>query len=345
MNKSTKRPVKPAVTKAPKITERSKAMHPRNVHNSGYDFPALVSCYSELAPFVSTNAYGNLSIDFALPQAVKALNAALLKYHYSIDFWDIPTGFLCPPIPGRVDYIHHIADLLAVKKAAKSRIPRGEKIRALDIGMGANAIYPLLGAQAYGWRFVGTDVDPVSLNNAQKIFNKNKALNKKLSCRLQPNAAHVFQGIMETTDRFDVTLCNPPFHASLAEASAGTARKVANLTANKMAKSAPENTQKPSAGVLNFGGQKAELWCEGGEQQFLRNMMTESKMFSTQCLWFTTLVSKKDNLPFALAQLQQLKAADVKVIDMHQGNKITRILAWTFLTSAQHHLWQQYREI
>ncbi|MFT5789700.1 MAG: 23S rRNA (adenine1618-N6)-methyltransferase [Shewanella sp.] len=348
MNKPKKKPTTPASVNTDKpATKLNKGMHPRNLHNAGYDFPALISSYGALKPFVSTNAYGNLSIDFSSPEAVKALNAALLKYHYAVDAWDIPAGFLCPPIPGRADYIHYIADLLAIKKSNKQRVPKGEKVRALDIGTGANVIYPLLGIQSYGWQFVGSDVDPVSINNAQQIFADNPELTNKFSSRLQCNGQHVFQGIIAKGDRFDVTLCNPPFHASLAEASAGTARKLTNLAANRAAKSGQESTAavtKSQPAELNFGGQKAELWCEGGERQFLSNMITESKLFAGQCLWFTSLVSKKENLKPAQSLLQKVKARDIKVIEMHQGNKITRILAWTFLTLEQQQLWQQYRD-
>lgn len=326
----------------------NKGMHPRNLHNAGYDFEALIDSYNELKPFVKPNDFGNLSIDFSSPNAVKALNAALLTYHYGVDYWDIPQGFLCPPIPGRADYIHHIADLLAVKKSSKSQIPKGNKISALDIGTGANVIYPLLGVQSYGWQFVGSDVDPVAIDNAQQIFARNPKISRKLRCRLQSNPQHVFSGIINQDDRFDVTLCNPPFHASLAEANAGTARKLTNLAANRAAKSSQKGSYKSTnmdTAVLNFGGQKAELWCDGGEKQFLGNMIRESHLFASQCLWFTTLVSKKENLQPAQAMLQKLKAYEVKVIDMHQGNKITRILAWTFLTVEQQLLWQKYREL
>ena len=58
------------------------------------------------------------------------LNRALLKADYGIDFWDIPPNYLCPPIPGRVDYIHHLADLLA--RSNNNEIPRGPQIKALD---------------------------------------------------------------------------------------------------------------------------------------------------------------------------------------------------------------------
>lgn len=344
-----------------------KGLHERNLHKDGYDFERLVAASPALSEFVRPNPYGNLSIDFADPLAVKALNFALLTSDYHIAYWDIPQGFLCPPIPGRVDYIHYLADLLSgnLSEAANdtvgekesgqnvpdsiavNRLPTGPKIKALDIGTGANGIYPLLGIQAYGWHFTASDIDPLSIANVQAIIDGNPNLKKKFIPRLQPDHQKVFAGIIQPNDRFDITLCNPPFHSSLAEASEGSQRKLKNLAANRTAKghgpkSVASVTHK-SAKDLNFGGQKAELWCDGGEKQFLLNMIRESKDFATQCLWFTSLVSKKENLKPSYAALEKMGAITVKTIDMAQGNKLTRVLAWSFLTQKQRALWAKYR--
>lgn len=374
-----KRQAKPETKLVTGATIEKKGLHQRNLHRSGYDFDKLTEASPALKPYVRPNPYGNLSIDFADAQAVKALNLALLQLHYGIEYWDIPTGFLCPPIPGRVDYLHYIADLLAgvesstlesksddlksgqnvpyasepdshssaPKQKHKSKPQKKMKINALDIGTGANGIYPLLGIQAYGWRFVASDVDPLSIENVNRIVERNKALQGKLQTRLQTDHQKVFHGIIQAGDRFDITLCNPPFHGSLSEASEGSLRKVKNLTANRAAKGhKPEpaaDKATPDANELNFGGQKAELWCEGGEKQFLANMICESKDFATQCLWFTSLVSKKENLQPCYAALEKAGAVTVKTIDMAQGNKLTRVLAWSFLTPKQRELWAKYR--
>jgi 23S rRNA (adenine1618-N6)-methyltransferase len=60
-------------------------------------------------------------------------------------------------------------------------------------------------------------------------------------------------------------------------------------------------------------------------------MIKESHTFSTQCRWFTSLVSKAENLKPATRLIRKLGAVDVREIEMKQGNKITRILAWTFI--------------
>ena len=133
-------------------------LHPRNLHQGRYNLEALSDTLPQLKEFLFVNQYGNLTLDFANPEAVKSLNQALLKHFYQVEFWDIPEGFLCPPIPGRADYIHFLADLLSQGKDGKS--PIGNKIKVLDIGTGANLIYPILGNSIYGWSFVGSELNP-----------------------------------------------------------------------------------------------------------------------------------------------------------------------------------------
>lgn len=288
--------------------ETKSGLHPRNRFRTRYDFPKLIACSPALAAFVKPNAYGDDSIDFANPQAVKTLNQALLKHAYGLQHWDISPGYLCPPIPGRSDYIHHLADLISLK--------RGPEVRVLDVGTGANCIYPLIGASEYGWSFVGAEMDAVALRWAKKLVTSNPSVADLIEFRLQKSAMNCFQGIIQSGERFDLTMCNPPFHASAAEAAAGTQRKLRNLGGKK--------------DVLNFGGRAGELWCEGGELAFIRRMIEESVAFAQSCGWFTTLVSKSEHLPRLEKTLRQVKAHEVKIIDMAQGQKKSRILAWRF---------------
>lgn len=312
----------------------TKNLHSRNPHNRGYDYASLVSSYSALKPFVRINDHGNESIDFSDPNAVKALNGALLKHHYSIDDWDIPAGYLCPPIPGRVDYIHYVADLLGVKELQKIGFPSSVSVRMLDIGTGANGIYSLLASRVYGWDCTASDIDPFSLENVSSILSENPDLEGRIQLRLQSDNSYIFNGIIQPGESYDVSVCNPPFHASLEEALKGSQKKQDNLVRNQKGKS-----KKPSEGeaeggelTLNFGGQKAELWCNGGEMRFLRKMIKESKGFGQQCRWFTTLVSKSENLKPCHKLLRKVEASQIKEIKMKQGNKITRVLAWTFVS-------------
>ena len=307
------------------------ALHPRNRHRARYDFPQLVHSYSELAAFVQRNKFGDESIDFANPAAVKALNRALLLHFYGITNWDIPAGYLCPPIPGRADYLHYLADLLADGNGGV--VPRGPAVRVLDVGMGANCIYPIIGHQEYGWQFVGTEIDPVAMHSAQQIVEGNPALAGAVEGRFQPNKSHVFLGIIQPGEVFDLTLCNPPFHTSAAEAAAGTRRKLTNLGGRT---AGPRGAQP----ILNFGGQNTELWCVGGEEAFVRRMITESARLPITSRWFTTLIAKKDTLPSIYRALYQAAAVEVRTVDMAQGQKKSRLVAWTFLTPEQQEAWR-----
>lgn len=305
-------------------------LHPRNPHRERYPFDLLTAACPELKPFVLLSPAAEWTIDFADPEAVKWLNKALLKHYYGVQEWDIPPGYLCPPVPGRADYLHHIADLLAASN--KGKIPKGKQVKCLDVGVGANCIYPIIGAKVYGWSFVGTDIDPVAIASAQKIIASNPALTPLVECRLQPDAKSIFNGMIRDREYFDLTVCNPPFHDSPEAAQAGSIRKVTNLTQKK--------TNQP---VLNFGGQNAELWCEGGELAFIQRMIQESRQFGQSCYWFSTLVSKQSNLKDLYAALEKAGVSDHKTLPMAQGNKISRVLAWTFLNPKQQAAWQMLR--
>jgi 23S rRNA (adenine1618-N6)-methyltransferase len=308
-------------------TVKSK-LHPRNKNRERYDFKQLIAVCPELNEFVRENPYGDESIDFSDAKAVKVLNTAILKNNYGLGYWDIPANYLCPPIPGRADYIHYAADILS--NCNSGIIPTGSSINCLDVGVGANCIYPIIGSMEYGWNFVGADIDPTAINSATRIVNQNPALTERVSLRLQANPKNILTGIIQPDERFDLTVCNPPFHASAAEAQAGTLRKQSKL-----------NTQKAESPKLNFGGQSNELWCEGGEVAFLKTMIHESKQFAKTCFWFTSLVSKSERLPLIYKFLKQVDATEVQTISMGQGNKVSRIIAWTFLSKKEQKEWIQ----
>jgi 23S rRNA (adenine1618-N6)-methyltransferase len=304
-----------------------KNLHPRNQHRLGYDFDSLIQILPELKNFVGINEHQIQTLDFSNPDAVKALNKALLLAYYDIQFWEIPSTFLCPPIPGRVDYIHYLADLLA--QSNNGVIPKGESVQGLDIGVGANCIYPILGNAVYGWSFVGTDIDEKAIQNCKKIIEKNPKLIDAISLQLQTEPRFIFKNIMESEDKFAFTICNPPFHNSKEEATKVALRKVNNL-----------NNDKATSPVLNFGGQNAELWCPGGELGFITQMIYESAKYPMHCLWYTTLVSKQAHLNSLYKTLNKVNAANITTIDMAQGQKTSRILAWTFLTEKQQKEWK-----
>lgn len=297
--------------------QKKSRLHPRNKNKNKYDLKALTKISRDLKSFIQPNKYGMESIDFSDARAVKSLNTAILNHYYGIKFWNFPAQNLTPPIPGRADYIHHIADLLAEGNSGTT--PQGDQITCLDIGVGASCIYPIIGVIEYGWNFIGADVDPKSIASSENIIKENLSLKGKIECRLQTNPKNIFFGIMEKDEKIDITICNPPFHSSKEEALKGTRRKVKNLTG--------KNTKSPQ---LNFAGVSNELIFKGGEYVFIHNMIKESKAFAKNVTWFTTLVSKQSNLKGLHNALIKVGAKEVKEIPMGTGNKITRLLAWRY---------------
>tara|TARA_R110002124_G_scaffold133227_1_gene295865 strand:- start:134 stop:1096 length:963 start_codon:yes stop_codon:yes gene_type:complete len=305
-------------------------LHPRNKNKERYDLLALLTGTPALKNHIAPNKYGEDSVDFSNPSAVKLLNKAILKHYYGIAHWEFPEENLCPPIPGRADYLHHIADLLSVHNFG--RIPTGKQITCFDIGVGANCIYPIIGVTEYDWNFIGSDIDEKSIASAQQIIEANPQLKDKIVCRLQTDPSDVFFRIIGKEEKIDMAICNPPFHSSAEEAIKGTKRKIKNLTGKE--------SKSP---LLNFAGVSKELICDGGEYKFIHNMIRESAKFSKNCFWFSTLVSKQSNLKGIYSALQKYGADQVKTIPMGTGNKSTRIVAWTFLSNEEQKEWQVAR--
>ena len=313
-----------------KSSSEKTRLHPRNKNRDRYDLSALTELNSELKQHIRPNKYGGKSINFSNPVAVRELNKSLLNHYYGIKNWEFPDDNLCPPIPGRADYIHHVADLLAENNL--SNIPKGDKVTCLDIGMGASCIYPLIGAVEYGWKFIASDIDEKAIKSAQKIINSNSLIKDNIECRLQKNKNSIFKNIINEDEKIDLIICNPPFHSSKEEAQKSTLRKLRNLSDKKLKKT-----------HVNFAGVSNEIIFDGGEIKFLENIINESKKYSKNCYWFSTLVSKQTNLKRTYKLIDKTGAYFIKTLPMGTGNKSTRIVAWTFLSKDEQVKWREDR--
>jgi 23S rRNA (adenine1618-N6)-methyltransferase len=310
--------------------EEKTRLHPRNKNRNRYDLSALVTLNPELKKYIIPNKYGGMSIEFSNPIAVRILNMSLLNHYYGIKNWDFPKNNLCPPIPGRADYIHHIADLLAENNFGK--IPKGDKITCLDIGMGASCIYPIIGTKEYDWKFIASDIDPKSIDSARKIIESNDILKNKIECRLQKNKNSIFKNILEKEDKIDLVICNPPFHSSKEDAQKSTLRKLRNLSDKKVKKN-----------HVKFAGVNNEIIFEGGEIKFIENIINESKLYAKNCYWFSTLVSKQSNLKKTYKLIDRTGAYFVNTIPVGAGNKSRRLVAWTFQSKDAQNKWREER--
>ena len=184
-----------------------------------------------------------------------------------------------------------------------------------------------------GVALLSTGGTATALRAADAIVRAN-GLQAAIELRHQPRADAVFAGVVQPDERFHVSLCNPPFHASARAAAAGSERKWGNLGRDARAARAPS---------LNFGGQSNELWCPGGEVGFVTRMIDDSARIATQVRWVTSLVSKAESLPPLRRRLQAAGARDVREVAMGQGNKRSRFLAWSFVDAPQREAWRAPR--
>ncbi len=297
-------------------------MHPENPHRTPYNFNRLRRANPDLNPFIFMNQHWKETIDFANPEAVFQLNKALLLHHYRLDTYALLRPHLCPAVPGRADYLYQIKNLLEDGFGRKNE-QENTPLRVLDIGVGANCIYPIIGAQGLGWQMVGVDICESSVEAAQKIIAGTEGLAEKIEIRYQENNANIFNEAIKKDEFFDLTICNPPFHASAEEAQKARTRKLGNLSTNKQLTKSEKQTQ-------NFGGKANELWCNGGEALFIKRMIKQSISHKKQVSVFTTLVSNQSHLAKLYKQLDKAKATRT-TLPMTIGHKQSRVLAWTWL--------------
>ncbi|CBZ53483.1 hypothetical protein NCLIV_032700 [Neospora caninum Liverpool] len=276
--------------KAARYSCNNNRMHPRNRHSNGtVDYGALGEKYHDLKKYLAPKKHGGFSLDMTSTMALYELAKALMMEFYGLKF-ELPLShehFLVPCIPSRANYIHHMADLLvdveqegalhlalhgrdgdspAVRRAAQEAQPlRGKHIKVLDIGVGANCVYPLLGCAEYGWTFVGSDISKRSLELARENVNLN-GLGSCVHLRHQQDPVKFFSGVVENGEMFALSMCNPPFHESTDQVNVCPFR------------------------VLE--AQNHEIVCEGGELNFIMSMIRESREFCSQFMWFTSLVAR-----------------------------------------------------
>ncbi len=290
-------------------------MHSQNPYQNRYNFKRLVKHHVELEKHIVLNPSGEETINFSSSSAVYELNKALLLADFKLSDYQLTSGYLIPPIPGRLDYLLHLQEVLL----EKFNIGSNSKLRGLDIGTGANGIYSILGAQYFNWNMVGTESDKKAVDIAIANIQRTKALQNKVEIRHQDTKSFILKNIIHPQEQFDFTICNPPFHTSREDAIKGSLRKLKNLGTT---------TSKEDLS-LNFEGQANELWCNGGEALFIKRLIKESVLFKSQVRIFTSLVAKADNLTKIEKQLKKV-TANYHSIPMSQGHKKSRFIMWWF---------------
>eukprot|EP00210_Caulerpa_lentillifera_P001543 g1481.t1 len=244
------------------------------------------------------NNHGYSTMDFADPVATLQLTKTLLKEYYDIT-WDIPVGHLVPPLPCRAKYNAWIHDLLQLSS------PDRNSVRGLDIGCGANCIYPLLGAATYGWNFIGTDITAEAVLHANANRDRNPRIGHLINIiKIPESCQDILIPVVQEYGDFHFSMCNPPFFSSIEEAS---------------------QNQKTA-----FGGTMEEMVHPGGELAFVNKILQESIQLQAHIHWYTVMLGKKTTFKQIRAQLHSLGAVAIRTSTLLQG-KITRwTIAWSF---------------
>ncbi|CDR97394.1 Ribosomal RNA large subunit methyltransferase F [Babesia bigemina] len=234
--------------------------------------------------------------------------------------------YLAPCIPGRANYVHYAADLLHVShnlpdpppegtdppfpdssNISFEDIPRGQGVKVLDVGTGANCIYPLLGCSEYGWSFIASETNLEALTLAKHNLRLN-GMTGIVDLRHQKEPLRMFTGALQPNEFVHLTMCNPPFHASLDQtnmnprvSTCGTTSELTfqhgDVTTFSIDGVDLHNLQKVRFGVTGqvnytFSSDPAEQ----GELAFVEIMLVESRFFVHNVLWFTSLVARLSTL-------------------------------------------------
>ncbi|KAF8426874.1 hypothetical protein EV426DRAFT_423823 [Tirmania nivea] len=301
-------------------------MHERNIYRNGVDFSQLGKDCSQFAKYL---VKGPSQIDFQDPDAVRELTTSLLKRDFNL-IVDLPNDRLCPPVPNRLNYIHWLQDLLDATSGGESDDYDPEReVVGLDIGVGASCIYPLLGcATRPNWKFVGTDIDPLSLHHAQRQLTLN-SLNPRIHLIPTHATTPFFSPPLAAASRLDFTMCNPPFYHSPTAATSSSSlssrhsstQHLSHLThlPTPITKLRPPNSPPPQA-------TQAEMSTPGGELSFVLRILHESALpdVRTRVQWFSVMLGVKSHVVPLVEEIKKVaggEGANFAVTTFTQGRR------------------------
>lgn len=295
--------------------ERQADMHPKNRYRYNMpDFQYLVDAYPELAKYTrKKDEDGQVSLNFKDWDACNELVKAQFLHDFGIT-WTVPKPHLVPPIANRLNYLCFIHDIMSLWSLKQNSDRLSYEYKVLDIGCGANLVYPLLGAAYFGWSFVGCDVNTDALHIAAHNRDLNEALAPLIMLRkivrqpCQGNAEKEPKGIIGAClldDTFDACMCNPPFFSDMKEMG-----------------------QNP---LTDFGGTSDEMVYPGGEECFVSEMIKDSERHKQSVSWFSTMVGKKKTLKLAKKILYSLDSNAIRTYELAQGSTHRWVIAWSFV--------------
>ncbi|XP_038886851.1 U6 small nuclear RNA (adenine-(43)-N(6))-methyltransferase isoform X1 [Benincasa hispida] len=344
------------MTRKKRKTREAATIHPRNKYaENPPDFALLASLYPSFQPFVFLHPRPR--IDWTDFNATRELTRVLLLHDHALHWW-IPDGQLCPTVPNRSNYIHWLEDLLSSDIVAKKNSDSGP-VRGLDIGTGANCIYPLLGASLLGWSFVGTDVTDVALEWAERNVKSNPHVSELIEIRKVDDISDDLSTelhnsvavdsefkILNEKDGMEVA---PPLPSSLSKETVHLEKRyhgppillgvVKDGEEFDFCMCNPPFFESMDEAGLNpktsCGGTPQEMVCPGGERAFISRMIEDSIVLRQTFRWYTSMIGKKSNLSFLISKLWKVGVTVVKTTEFVQGQICRWGLAWSFMPTAR----------
>lgn len=295
-------PGKATTSRAP--ANNNARMHPRNPYR-GKDpnHEQLVDQFPELKQYLRPAKRKGDRPTLALttnPAAAIAYNCALLKRDFGIN-WSIPVGRLCPPIASRVNYVLWVQDLIKLNRPKTQ--PSVDRVVGIDIGTGANAIYPLLGtALDSTWHFVATDVDESALSLAKKNMEANPRLQRRIKLKRVSEDARVQAALPPGDGMIDFCMCNPPFFESALDVRI-----------------------RPDGSTA---GTRSELVCQGGEEGFVSGIVRDSVKLGRRVRWYTSMFGKKASVKSTLKLIREAGFTNIATTQFLQGRTTRWGIAW-----------------
>ena len=272
----------------------NKWMHDKNPYKTPPNFKEMAVKYPEFRKVVTQDLAGKIHLDFSNPAAVRTLTTLLFLKDFGLTV-EIPEGSLVPTLPSRMNYLLWVDDLLSLLPERGE----GDSIRGLDIGAGACAVYPLLGAKHFGWRMFATETDINNFKAASENVSRNDM--NSLVTLLNPSPDQIFAEVLPD-ESFQFSMCNPPFY-------------------------------KPDQLVIDEDsvGKESEMRTSGGEVEFVRKMLKESVEFGSKVKIFTVLLGHKSSLSPLKQELHKSPLVSSFVsTEFCQGKTMRWGLAWTF---------------
>ena len=283
----------------------SKLKYNKNIFYNEFkpDFLILIKEFPELKKYIIKHdeKIEEFSFDWSNNDLSLLMTKSILNYYFNIKYYDIPKGFLIPPVPSRLNYLNLINEL--IKDIEK------ENIIGVDIGTGANIIYPILGNSIYCWKFICSEINNESYNNA-KIILQNNNLEKNITLIKQANKNNIFITILNQENKYTFSMCNPPYYDYEQEIKI---------------------EEKKRDTEFNFD----EVYYKKGELGFFERYFEESICYKKNIFLFTILIGKKSNSEIIYDKINSynniIKLCDIKKI--MTGNNVRYIIYWSFYNS------------